>query len=124
MTKTYGPYSPIRKVGNLYFVSGQIGLDFTSGKCANNISQQTRQAIHNLKEILKTQALDLNDIVKTTIFMTDIGNFTKVNEIYAEIFGSSKPARSAVGVTELPRLAGETKVLIEIEAIAAKKDHD
>jgi len=113
--KAIGAYSQSVVFGNLIFTSGQISLkpDMTMVKA--DITLQTKQVLQNIEEILKQASSSKNNILKTTLFLTDIKNFTKANEIYEEFFGSHKPARSAVIVKELPRNA-----LIEIEAIAYK----
>ena len=117
---TFGPYSPIRKSDNLYFISGQIGVDQSSGDAPKGIKEQTSIALSNMQDILNSASLDMNDIVKTTIFVTDMGLFGDVNEIYEGFFLSPRPARSTVAVKELPRV-GNNPILVEIEAIAQKK---
>jgi 2-iminobutanoate/2-iminopropanoate deaminase len=98
----------------LLFLSGQIPLDPVSGELVKgDIREQTRRVLENLKGVLESQHLGMDDVVKVTIFLKDIGNFNQVNEIYATYFPSSPPARSTVEVARLPRDAG-----IEIEAIA------
>lgn len=117
MAKTYGPYTPVRRAGNLLFVSGQIGVDPATGSVSASIEAQTTQALRNMEEALKAAGASLNDLVKTTVFLTDMGNFAAMNEAYADIFTPPRPARSAVAVRELPRVPGGT-LLVEIEAIA------
>ena len=112
--KAIGPYSQAIQAGNLLFLSGQIPLDPVSGELVKgDIREQTRRVLENLKGVLESQHLGMDDVVKVTIFLKDIGNFNQVNEIYATYFPSSPPARSTVEVARLPRDAG-----IEIEAIA------
>jgi 2-iminobutanoate/2-iminopropanoate deaminase len=118
MPVTYGPYTPVRQAGNLLFVSGQIGVDAKTKTAPGGVAKQTEQALANLQAVLESVNAQLSDIVKVTIFLTDMGNFTAVNEIYEQWFDAPRPARSAVAVRELPRVAGDTVLLVEIEAIA------
>ncbi len=120
MNESYGPYSPIRKVGNLYFVSGQVGIDPATKAASGFVKDQTNQALKNLREVLKNEGLDLNHVVKTTVFLTDMRDFAAMNEAYESYFVAPRPARSTVAVAELPRITGDTHLLVEIEAIAAK----
>ena len=112
--KAIGPYSQAIQAGNFLFLSGQIPLDPKTGELVKgDIRQQTQQVLENIKGVLKSQGLGMEDIVKVTIFLKDIGNFNQVNEVYATYFPSSPPARSTVEVAKLPRDAD-----IEIETIA------
>jgi 2-iminobutanoate/2-iminopropanoate deaminase len=112
--KAIGPYSQAIQAGNLLFLSGQIPLDPASGELVKgDIREQTRRVLENLKGVLESQHLGMEDVVKVTIFLKDMGNFSQVNEVYGTYFPSSPPARSTVEVARLPRDAG-----IEIEAIA------
>jgi 2-iminobutanoate/2-iminopropanoate deaminase len=112
--KAIGPYSQAIQAGNFLFLSGQIPLDPKTGELAKgDIREQTKQVLENIKGILESQKLGMEDVVKVTIFLKDIGNFNQVNEIYATYFPSSPPARSTVEVSKLPRNAE-----IEIEIIA------
>jgi 2-iminobutanoate/2-iminopropanoate deaminase len=112
--KAIGPYSQAIQAGNFLFLSGQIPLDPTTGELVKgDIRKQTQQVLENIKGVLESQGLGMEDIVKVTIFLKDIGNFNQVNEVYATYFPSSPPARSTVEVAKLPRDAD-----IEIEAIA------
>lgn len=117
---TFGPYSPIRQVGEFYFLSGVTGVDANSKTAPEDIAGQTRQLFVNLEAVLKAAGLSFNDIVKTTIFLTDMSNFAAVNEVYMSYFSEPRPARSTVGVQELPRVATNTALKIEIEAIASR----
>ncbi len=109
-----GPYSQAIQVGEFLFLSGQIPLDPSTGEMdREDIQGQTRRVMENLKAVLESQGLTMESIVKTTIFLTDMGNFAKVNEIYGGYFSENPPARSTVQVSNLPRDAA-----IEIEAIA------
>lgn len=116
--KTYGPYSPIVKTGNLYFVSGQVGIDPDTGDAPSDISEQTSQVMCNLEAALSRYDLNMDSIVKTTIYVTDMEHFAKVNEIYEGFFSDPKPARATVAVKELPRVASKP-LLVEIEAVAS-----
>lgn len=109
-----GPYSHAVAAGGFLFCSGQTGLDPATGILAEGIEAQTRRVLDNLKAVLAAAGLSMADIVKTTIFLTDMGNFQVVNGIYASYFTSEPPARSTVQVAALPK-AG----IVEIEAIAA-----
>ena len=109
-----GPYSPALKVGNLIFASGQIPIDPKTGKMIEgDIEAQARMALDNLKAVLEPYSIGLENVVKTTIFLKDMDNFSRVNKIYAEYFKEKFPARSCVEVSRLPKDAE-----IEIEALA------
>jgi 2-iminobutanoate/2-iminopropanoate deaminase len=111
-----GPYSQGNAIGNLVFTAGQIGLDPTTGQfVSDDVQDQTRRALTSIKAILETAGASLNDVVKTTVFLSDMGNFKLMNEIYMQFFAEPYPARSAVAVKDLPLGA-----LVEIEAIAVK----
>jgi 2-iminobutanoate/2-iminopropanoate deaminase len=109
-----GPYSQAIKVNGMIYTSGQIALtpngDFLSDA---DVKEQTIQALTNLRAVLSDAGSGLNNVIKTTVFLADMDDFLKVNEIYAEFFGEHKPARSAVAVKTLPKNA-----LVEIEAVA------
>ena len=112
--KAIGPYSQAIQAGSFLFLSGQIPLDPKTGELVKgDIRQQTKQVLENLKGVVESEKLEMEDVVKVTIFLKDIGNFNQVNEVYATYFPSSPPARSTVQVAKLPRDAE-----IEIEAIA------
>lgn len=121
MSTTFGPYSPIKKAGDYFFVSGQVGVDPKTKKAGETIEEQTEQVLENLKALVEAEGLSMANVVKTTIYLTDMGDFNAVNKIYPEFFYPPRPARAAVGVNELPRVAGGTKVLIEIEAVLYKE---
>src|SRR5207248_6073022 len=102
--------------GDFLFCSGQIPLDPKSGQIvSDDITPQTRRVMDNISGVLKSEGLSLTDVLKTTIFLTDLGNFQTVNEIYGSYFNSEPPARSTVQVSALPKGAE-----IEIEVITAK----
>lgn len=110
-----GPYSQAVRSGDFLFCSGQIGIDPSTEQLAgDDIESQTIQVMKNLKEILGASGLDLKSVVKTTIFLTDLGSFAGVNALYAREFGEHKPARATVQVAGLPLGA-----LIEIECVAS-----
>jgi 2-iminobutanoate/2-iminopropanoate deaminase len=109
-----GPYSQAVRSGNLLFCSGQIPINPASGKIeATDVEGQARQVLANIQALLMSQNLDLNHVVKATIFLQSMADFSKVNPIYEEAFHGHKPARSTVAVAGLPLGA-----LIEIETIA------
>ena len=110
-----GPYSQAIQVGNLVYTSGQIPIDPATGAFAEGgIKEQTRQSLTNVKAIFEEAGLSMSNVVKTTVFMTDMGDFADMNAVYAEFFSEPYPARSAVAVKTLPKGA-----LIEIEVVAA-----
>ena len=109
-----GPYSQAVRVGNLVYTSGQIHIDPATGVFAEGgIKEQTRLSLLNVKAILQEAGLSMGDVVKTTVFMADMGDFADMNSVYSEFFTEPYPARSAVAVKSLPKGA-----LVEIEAVA------
>ena len=111
-----GPYSQAIQVNGFVFASGQIPIDPATGVFVEGgIQEQTRQALTNAQQILQTAGTDLNHVIKTTVFLSDIANFGPMNEVYAQFFSEPFPARSAVAVKDLPKGA-----LVEIEVIAVK----
>ncbi len=111
-----GPYSQAIEVNGFVFASGQIPIDPATGVFVEGgIQEQTRQALTNAQQILQTAGTDLNHVIKTTVFLSDIANFGPMNEVYAQFFTEPFPARSAVAVKDLPKGA-----LVEIEVIAVK----
>lgn len=109
-----GPYSQAIAFKKLLFTSGQLPLDpKTMNFVAGGIKEQTRQALLNLKAILEAADSSIDNVVKTTCFLSDMNNFADFNAVYSEIFGSHAPARSCVEVARLPKDA-----LVEVEAIA------
>lgn len=111
--KALGPYSHAIRNGNFVFTSGQIGLNPTTNEISGEIEAQTRQVLQNLSAVLEAAGTKLGNVVKTTVFMSDLGEFARMNAIYAEFFAQNPPARSTVQVAALPRGAK-----IEIECIA------
>ena len=111
-----GPYSQVIAVGGLIFFSGQIAIDPAVGKItATDIEGQTVQVLSNISALLAAASLTPADVVKTTVFVRNMGDFAKVNAIYAQTFGKEPPARSCVEVSALPSGA-----LVEIEVIAKR----
>ena len=111
-----GPYNQAVKAGNLLFVSGQIAIKPSTGEITNtDIIEETHQVLQNVKSILAEAGMDFNDIVKTTIFLSDMNLFSQVNEIYAKYFDGNFPARETVAVKGLPK-----NVNVEISVIASK----
>jgi 2-iminobutanoate/2-iminopropanoate deaminase len=109
-----GPYSLGVRVGEMVFSAGQIGIDPQSGEVVSGgIEAETRQALLNLQAVLEAAGASLENVVKTTVFLRDINEFGRMNDVYAEFFTAKPPARSAVQVAALPR-----GVAVEIEAIA------
>ena len=115
---TYGPYSPVRKAGNLLFISGQIGIDPTTGMTGSTITEQTTLAVHSLEGVLINAGSSLSAVVKTTVFLQSMDDFVAMNSAYEQLFSVPRPARSTVAVRELPRVADGVPILVEIEAVA------
>jgi len=112
--KAIGPYEQALKVDGWVFTSGQIALDPKTGAMVEGgIGAQTRQVLENLRGVLEAAGTSMTRVVKTTVYMTNLADFQKMNEIYAEYFPQNKPARSTVGVAALPRGA-----MIEIDVVA------
>ncbi|WP_456395792.1 RidA family protein [Thermococcus sp.] len=108
-----GPYSQAIKAGEFLFISGQIPVDRDGNPVEGGIKAQTRQVLENIRAILEAAGAGLDNVVKVTVYLKDMNDFGAMNEVYAEYFGSSKPARAAVEVSRLPK-----DVRIEVEAIA------
>ena len=114
-TAAIGPYSQAIAANGFLFISGQLPIDPATGNFAEGgIRELTRQSLENVKSILAEAGLTLADVVKTTVFLADMSDFTAMNEVYAEYFTAPAPARSAVAVKTLPKGG-----LVEIEVIAA-----
>jgi 2-iminobutanoate/2-iminopropanoate deaminase len=114
--KAVGPYSQAVLSGGLLFCSGQIPIDPSTNELKlfdGDVAAQTRLVLSNLKAVLASQGLTLKNVVKTSVFLADMGDFTKMNEVYAAEFGDHKPARACVQAARLPK-----DVRVEIEAIA------
>lgn len=111
-----GPYSQGIEAGGFVFASGQIPLDPSTGKFVDGgIQEQTAQALRNASNILKEAGTDLAHVVKTTVYLANMADFTAMNEVYAQFFSQPFPARSAVAVKDLPKGA-----LVEVEVLAVK----
>lgn len=112
--KAVGPYSQAAVAGGFVFLSGQIGLDPASGTLvAGGVSGQAEQVLKNIRAVLSSQGASFENVIKTTIFLTDLGDFKTVNEIYSRALGECRPARSTIQVAGLPLGA-----VVEIEMIA------
>ncbi|MDK8189245.1 RidA family protein [Paenibacillus sp. UMB7766-LJ446] len=109
-----GPYSQAVQFGNMIITSGQLGMN-AAGEFPDSVSEQTKQSLTNVKAILEAAEYAMEHVVKTTVFLKDMGDFQTVNEVYATFFAEPYPARSAVEVAKLPKGG-----LVEIEVIAVK----
>lgn len=114
--KPVGPYSQAISFGEFIYTSGQVGLNSEGKFVSEDVQDQTKQTLENLKSILEDNGSSLENVIKTTVYLRDMNDFKPMNEIYAEYFGSSLPARSTVAVAGLPLDAK-----VEIEVIAFKK---
>ena len=112
--KAIGPYSHAVKACQFLYTSGQLGMDPVSGVLVDGgVEEETRQALLNLKAVLEAGGSSLEQVLKTTVFLRDMADFTRMNTVYAEFFKENPPARSAVQVAALPRNGA-----VEIEAVA------
>ena len=111
-----GPYSQAVEANGFIFISGQLPIDPATAQMAPaDTKLQTEASIKNIEAILKSEGLTLENVLKTTVFMADLGQFAQMNEVYAKFFSKNPPARAAVEVKALPKAA-----LVEIEAVAAR----
>ena len=111
-----GPYSQGITVGNMVFTSGQLPIDPATGQFpSEDIKEQTRQSLLNVKAVLEAAGMTMDDVVKTTVLLADMGDFTAMNEVYSDFFTQPFPARSAFAVKDLPKGAR-----VEIECVAGK----
>ena len=110
-----GPYSQAIRSGDTVYCSGQLGLDASTGELADGVAAQAERALKNLASVLDAAGLSFDDVVKTTIFLADIGDFAAVNDVYGAHMPDPAPARSTIGVGALPKGA-----LVEIEMIARR----
>ena len=108
-----GPYSQAVKAGNFIYVSGQLPINAETGEMPTEIKEQTKQSLENVKAILKEAGADLENVVKTTVYLADMSLFGEMNEVYGKYFSGIYPARAAFAVKELPK-----KALVEIEVVA------
>ena len=116
--KAIGPYSQAIMVGNTLYCSGQIAINPQTGELVTgSIEAETRQVLENLKAVLSEAGFDFDDVVRATVFMADINNYKRINQVYAEYFNEKPPARAAVQVAYLPKL-----VNVEISCIAVKSE--
>lgn len=114
-----GPYSQAIEANGMIFASGQIPINPATGQFVEGgIQEQTRQALTNARNILQAAGTDMENVIKTTVYLSDINNFAAMNEVYAQFFTEPFPARSAVAVKDLPKGA-----LVEIEVLAIKPDN-
>lgn len=115
--KAIGPYSAAIETDLFVYTSGQLGLNPETGELVEGgIEAETHQALKNLKEVLKSAGLELDAVIKTTVFLKNINEFSLMNKVYGDYFTSEPPARSAFQVAALPKDAS-----VEIEAVAVKK---
>jgi 2-iminobutanoate/2-iminopropanoate deaminase len=108
-----GPYSPAVRAGEWLVLAGQIGLDPATGSLADGVAAQTRQVLANVAAVLGDCGAAFTDVAKTTVFLVDMGDFGAMNEVYGDVFGGHRPARTTVGVAALPAGA---RVEIEVWA--------
>jgi len=109
-----GPYSQAIRIGDFLYTSGQISLDPETMKMiTGDIEMETEKVLKNIESILKADGLNLNNIIKTTVYLTDLSEFTRMNQVYEKFFSETKPARACVQVAALPKGAK-----VEIDAIA------
>lgn len=109
-----GPYSQAVSSNGFLYISGQLPIDAETGAMPKDITAQTRKSLENIAAILKAAGCGMDRVVKTTVFMKDLGDFSKMNEVYAQFFSGIYPARAAFQVAALPKDA-----LVEIEAVAS-----
>ena len=111
-----GPYSQAGEANGFIFASGQLGIDPNTGNFVEGgVKEQTKQALTNARAIMEEAGLSLSNVVKTTVFLSDMANFADMNEVYSQFFSEPFPARSAVAVKTLPKNG-----LVEVECIAVK----
>jgi 2-iminobutanoate/2-iminopropanoate deaminase len=115
LPKAIGPYSPMLQYGNLFFISGQLGLDPVTGNLVEGFEAQVNQILKNARVLMQTANLDFKNVLQTTVYLTDISKFQIMNEIYAKYLTEPFPARAVVEVSKVPKGA-----LVEMAFIAGK----
>ena len=113
------PLSPFYKAGDLIFVSGQVGTG-SDGTIPEDFASQTHNTLSNLKNVIESAGSEIGKTVKINAYLVDLSNFTEFNDIYVEFFGEHKPARTTLGVKELPSFEGDPLIHIEIDAFVAR----
>jgi 2-iminobutanoate/2-iminopropanoate deaminase len=113
------PYSPVRQAGDLIITAGQIGRDAKTLVIESGIEAQTKKCMENIDMHLKSQGSDISKVVKFVVYLTDMGDYSAMNDVYASFLSEPYPARTCIAVKELPRL-GDIDLIVEIEAIATK----
>jgi 2-iminobutanoate/2-iminopropanoate deaminase len=119
-TTAFGPYSPVRQAGDTYYISGQVGVDAESKRASSMVEVQVDQSLKNLGTALESVGLTYDDVIKTTLYLTDMDDFIAVNDAYMGYFKEPRPARTTIGIAELPRVAGDIKLVFEIDAVAVR----
>ena len=112
-----GPYSHAVQAGPFFYLAGQLGIDPETNALLDGVEAQARQALQNIRTVLVSAGLTMDDVVKATVFLKNMSDFAAINVIYAEAFGENKPARSCVAVAELPRGG-----LFEVEVVAYRAE--
>lgn len=116
------PLSPFYESDNLVFISGQVGHDIETKTIPEDFESQAKNTFKNILLRLEEANINKKDVVKTSVYLTDLALFDQMNQMYAEFFGDHKPARTTIGVAGLPQFPGDPTVYIEIDAIAAKSN--
>lgn len=114
------PLSPFYESGSTVYISGQVGSDLNTQLIPRDFEQQALNVFKHIEKILGEAGLTKEDVVKTTVYLTDLSFFEKMNALYVDFFGSHRPARTTVGVAGLPEFPEDPTIYIEIDAIAAK----
>ena len=119
--ETFGPYSVVRQAGDTYYISGQVGVNPETKSADPGASAQVSQALKNLGSALRSVGLNYDDVVKTTLYLTDMRTFDAVNDTYVQYFTEPRPARTTVGVASLPHVAGDVRLVFELDAVAVRR---
>ena len=114
------PFSPAYEYSNLVFISGQVGTNPETQIIPEDFEQQAINTFKNLLRVLNDTGLNEKNVIKTTVYLTDLSLFDQMNELYVRFFGEHKPARTTLGVSGLPQFPGDPNIFIEIDAIAGK----